>query len=50
MNVHSATTRRGLFKAALAAAAAVLIRRPVAAAPVQPPDRPRKPIRWIGHG
>jgi hypothetical protein len=41
-------TRRAALQAALAAAVALLPRRRAAAAPR--PKKPRKPIRWIGHG
>jgi hypothetical protein len=40
-------TRRSPLQAALAAAAALLSRRRRAAAA---PPKPRKRIRWIGHG
>lgn len=40
-------TRRSALQAALAAALALLPGRSRAA---PPPKKPRKPIRWIGHG
>lgn len=42
------TTRRGALQAALAAAAALLTRRRRAEG--APSQKPRKRIRWIGHG
>jgi len=40
-------TRRSALQAALAAALTLLSRRPRA---TPTPKKPRKPIRWIGHG